>query len=436
MKSMTAIRLVFGAIIVLILGGLVGWYFYLHAAAQSGDAAGDAADPIGSLSASAPSFGGTTGSTPANQAIANGAFSAGNVSSGTSSSELWEADATAVAGMGFVTTETDEYLYYVERGNGYVFAARPSDETTSRLTDTLMPKIYQALFADDGSVIERSIDGSGNVTTFLGTISTSTISSANSTTSIDALAQAIPGDTSTTSPASLAGYYLQPDIRSIALDPVTKELFYLMADPKGGVDGFTQAWSGTKKTQVFSSIVGSWRPYILADGTMAVLENPADGIPGYAYGVSSAGVLKPLVRDVAGLTILSKASSPLILYGSSSGSSLSLFGIASSSPISLPLSTVADKCVWLPGGSDIAYCAVPNGATPNDFLDNWYQGTTNTSDDWWEIDLSSGTTERIYSPSAENVSLDVEDPTIDPSGNYIAFENASDQSLWVLRVAQ
>ena len=32
--------------------------------------------------------------------------------------------------------------------------------------------------------------------------------------------------------------------------------------------------------------------------------------------------------------------------------------------------------------------AVPNGTVPQDFLDNWYKGTVDTSDDWWEIDLS------------------------------------------------
>jgi hypothetical protein len=424
MNISTSLRIVLGGIIVLILGGLAGWYFYLHMQ----ESTITSTDAAAGLNTPAPSFGGTSGSTQSNQAIATQAFGSSNVTSaGTSSSALWEVDPAAVAGMGFVTSESSEYLYYVERGNGYVFAGHPSDETSVRLTDTLMPKIYQALFADDGSVIERSIDSSGNVTTFLGTISTSTASSSTpmgSTTS------------SPSAPAALTGVYLPAGIRSVAINRSTKALFYLTADPKGGVDGTSVAWNGTKQKQIFSSAIGSWRPSILDDGTIVLLESPADGVPGYAYTLSAAGTLSPLVRNIAGLTILPKTSSPLLLYGSSAGSTLSLYGVASSSPQLLSIATVADKCVWLPGPSEVAYCAVPTSQTANDFLDTWYQGATHTSDDWWEIDLSNGSATRIYSPSANNVSLDVEDPTIDPSGNYIAFINANNQSLWVLRVAQ
>lgn len=432
-KIPTSVRLIIGGLIVLMLGGLFGWYFYLH----SQEATTSATDASRGLGAPAPSFEGSSGSTQADQSIATQGFGAGGSSAATSSSELWEVDRTPVSGMGFVTTETDEYLYYVERGNGYVFTAHPSTETVGRLTDTLLPKIYEAQFADDGSVIERSIDSAGEVTTFLGTISTSTAASSSvaSTNSQQAIAQ---GDASSTAdtPGSLIGTYLPPGIQAIALDRVSREIFYLEADPQGGVDGITEAWDRSKKKQVFSSIVGSWRPSILDDGTIVLLESPADGIPGYAYTLGASGALKPLVRDVPGLTVLPKASSSLVLYGSSSESGLALYADATSTPELLSIATVADKCVWLPGNSEIAYCAVPNGAVPPDFLDNWYRGTANTSDDWWEIDLSLGTAQRIYSPSVDNVSLDVEDPTIDASGNYIAFINASDQSLWVLHVTQ
>lgn len=426
MKLTTLLRLVLVGLVVLVLGGLAGWYFYLHSQETTPVSAQTGSD----IGTSTPSFEGSSGSTEANQEIATQAFGTiTTTASGTSSSELWEVDPAAVAGMGFVTSETDEYLYYVERGNGYVFAAHPSSESTARLTDTLMPKVYQALFADDGSVIERSIDQNGNITTFLGTISTSTSATGSST----------PASVSSvsTGPATLAGLYLPAGIQSIALNRASKALFYLTADPKGGVDGTSVQWNGTKQKQIFSSAIGSWRPTILDDGTIVLLESPADGIPGYAYTLSSTGTLAPLVRNVAGLTILPKSSSQLLIYGSSVGSTLSLYGITTSgTPQALSVATVADKCVWLPGSSEIAYCAVPNNPTPNDFLDAWYQGATHTSDDWWEIDLSDGTVERIYSPSINNVSLDVEDPTIDPSGNYIAFINATNQSLWILHVTQ
>ena len=432
-KINSFVRILIGGVVILMLGGLVGWYFYL----RSQSAAINTVSAGRSLGSAIPSFGSPTGSTQANQAIATQSFGPNGQmtnAAASSSSPLWEVDQAPVAGMGFVDTATDEYLYYVERANGYIFSAHPSARTITRLTDTLTPKIYEAQFTNDGSFIERSLDSAGNVTTFLGALATTT-GAMNSGQTASSSANA--GTAASASPfQNIVGVFLDPNIQAIALDHSSGAIFYLVADPHGGVDGISMQWNGTKKQTVFSSIVGSWDPSVLDDGTIILLESPADGLPGYAYSLGTAGALKPLVRGVPGLTVLTKTSSPLLLYGSSSGRGLTLTGMASSTPQVIPLSTIADKCVWLPGNSEIAYCAVPNGTIANNFIDSWYMGLAHTSDDWWKIDLSTGATQRIYSPSADNISIDVADPTIDASGNYITFINATDQSLWVFHVAQ
>ncbi len=429
-KIPSFVRILIGGVVVLMLGGLAGWYFYLHSQGTAINTV-NAGRNLGTV---APSFGSPTGSTQANQAIAVQSFDANGQSSpaASSSSPLWKIDQAPVAGMGFVDTATDEYIYYIERANGYVFSARPSERVIERLTNTLTPKIYEAQFADDGSFIERSIDSGGSITTFLGMLSTST----PSTTSAQAASITTTNTTNSTLFDAVAGVFLEPNIQSIAIDHLTRAIFYLVKDPHGGVDGISMQWNGTKKQQVFSSLVGSWNPMIMDDGTITLLESPSDNMPGYAYTLKSGGVLTPLVRNVPGLTILPKTASPLLLYGSTSGTGLALFGMLTGTSQTISLATIADKCVWLPGSSEIAYCAVPNGTIQAGFLDNWYRGIVHTTDDWWKIDLSTGSTQRIYSPSADNVSFDVEDPTIDASGNYIAFKNATDQSLWVLHVAQ
>jgi hypothetical protein len=195
-------------------------------------------------------------------------------------------------------------------------------------------------------------------------------------------------------------------------------------------------WNSSKRTTLFSSSIAGWRPLLLSDGTMLLAESPADDIPGYLYSLTANGGLVPRVRGIRGLTVLPDPSSSLILYGSSSGGTLTLFAQSTSTPQEINLATVADKCVWLPGKSTIVYCAVPTSQTPPQFLNNWYRGVIHTSDDWWKIDISNGTQQRIYSPSVDGVSLDVANPTIDATGNYIAFTNATDQSLWVVHVAQ
>jgi hypothetical protein len=339
----------------------------------------------------------------------------------------------------------EEYLYYVERGNGYVFGAIPQSHSLQRVTDTLFPKVYEAQFARDGSVIERSLDSRGRITTFLGTISSSStpvltsIHGTATSSTIDTLRTQITKDSrprTTTTSSILSGVYLEPGVTRISMSPLTRTLFLLVPNQSGGVDGYSQDWNGTKRTKIFSSLIRSWEPRVLEDGRIIMSERAADGIAGYSYVVGKSGSLSPLVRDTPGLLVVPKSASSALIYSSSSGESVTLYAQATSTPIALALQTIADKCVWLSGQTLIAYCAVPRTAPPASFLDNWYRGVVHTSDDWWRIDLSSDTLERVPSGGSNGESFDVVHPTIDSTGNYIAFINAVDQSLWTLHVAQ
>ena len=111
-----------------------------------------------------------------------------------------------------------------------------------------------------------------------------------------------------------------------------------------------------------------------------------------------------------------------------------------------PIQTIADKCTWAPTspeapqgkpGDLIAYCGVPQTIPSQQFLDDWYKGIVHTSDEFYEVDASAASTTLLYNPQGDtSASLDVEDPSVDPSGQYLAFINAADQSLWVLRIEQ
>ena len=67
-------------------------------------------------------------------------------------------------------------------------------------------------------------------------------------------------------------------------------------------------------------------------------------------------------------------------------------------------------------------------------MEEWYRGALHTSDAWWKIDVSAGTAQTLYTPDS-GTSFDAEHPVIDESGGYIAFTNAADKSLWMLRIA-
>ena len=409
---------IFATVVVIICGGLIGWYFFLHTT-QTKNVAVDAAR---GLESEQISFSG--GSTQKN--ISSSMEAGSSTAPRTQTSALWQVDKTPVAGMGFIKNSSTTPLAYIERANGYVFMVDPAQRTIVRHTDTLIPKIYEALVASDGSIIERSLDESGAITTFLGIAHATTTPSLTAADSIE-------------SQHALTGTYMTKDIQTIALNPTTKAMLYTTTNTSGGVDIFSTEWGGAKPKKIFSSNIAHWTPHILQNGNMILTENPADDILGYSYTLLGNGTLSPLIGDVLGLTVLPHPTLKILLYGSSARGVLALFvkKQASSTPITLSIQTVADKCVWLPGNSLIAYCAVPTETPRGDFLNQWYRGAVHTSDTWWKIDVANGTVVQIYSPKkSDGVDVDVEYPIIDPVGNFIFFTNASDKSLWMLKLPQ
>jgi hypothetical protein len=335
---------------------------------------------------------------------------------------LWHITKTPIAGFAFSTSSPS--VYYSERATGYIFTADAISGDVLRRTNTLLPKIYEAYLAHDGGALYRSVsDKTGAVETFSGVIGSST--SANL--------------------GTLLGVNLRNNILAMDANPDSKTIFFIIND-SGNFVGITAPWiegKSGKETQVFSSSIASWKPFALSDGRLIVAEKPQDSASGYAYQVEKNGSLTPLVRAAPGLTILPLANSSVFLFGTSNNGVISLFSQTATTTLLLPIKTVADKCVWAPftsatkkkPASDlVAYCAVPSSIGIRDFLENWYMGTYHTSDSWWRVDLTTGDVKQILEAATGGSLLDVMDPSIDPTGNFLGFKNNADGSLWVLRI--
>ena len=455
------VEYIIAGFVVILIGALVGWYFFL----QSQKKQIAVVDSGRGLNTSVPAFYNNNGSTVQNIANSVGSNTMGGSSTapgiptadttggGKKITRLWEVDNVPVAGMGFVQASTTRSLYFSERASGYILSANQFSQTITRISGTLRPKVYNALFATDGSVIQQTLDASSSVQTFAGSIVQST-------------------STDDTSPkVSLVGQMLVPNIRAITMNPTTKDILYLTEATSGGITVSTTTFANAKQTSIFSSPIASWIPQWLPDGLITLTLSPSDGVPGYAYQLMTKdNSLVPLVRYVNGLMINLHPAASALFYSGSTGSDVSLFlrSDSGTTTIKVPLATVASKCVWGPDVISVstssvatstvatstkatkvrntgpiitvrhthtAYCAAPAKKTDSNFLTSWFRGETHTSDEWWKVDTNTGSTTLIYSPYKEDsLDLDVIKPTIDPDGNYIAFINARDQSLWMLRI--
>lgn len=326
--------------------------------------------------------------------------------------KLWQITRTPVAGAGFAAASPS--LFFAERASGNILRADPTRTEIERLTNTLFPKTIQATFAADGSVVLQSLGESGEIASFAGKIATSSSATA--------------GD----APNKLEGVYLPRDIISLSSRSAPNTLLFLIPDTAGGSVAITSDWQGAKQKRVHSSALSGWRVILTADGTAYVLQKASDGTAGYFYRVLPSGTLERVVGDIPGLVALPKPGSKALLYSSSENGVLSLYSRTSqpSTDALLAIKTVAEKCVWAPGTALIAYCAVPGTAPSGSFLRNWYSGAEHTSDSWWRIDVSAGKVEKLQLP--ESSAFDAQEPIMDSSGSYIAFINGTDRTLWML----
>lgn len=468
----TIATLVLIGIMVMCIGALAGWYLVLRSKGQtltwqsamrgfgveapSGSQNGSTYDNMNDGAGGGFNVGGGGGGAIAGNGSANGttgsggagdnnptdgsggASGGGDIDTGGSSStpntngtvavppktpRLWHVTKTPIAGYGFSNELHD--LFYAERATGYVFKADAWSGEILRRTNTLLPKTYEAFFTRDGNAIYRSInDTTGAVQTFSGIVGTS----------------------STPTLGTLTGVNLENNILSIDANPDTNKLLFFLSS-NGKNTAISEPWiagRAGKGSTVFTSIVGSWKPFVLSDGRLIIMQKPHDGVSGSAFLIEN-GNLNPIVRSAPGLTLAPLTNASPFVFGTSRAGDLKLYANTGTTTLELSIKTVADKCAWAPytpssrdrRASDlVVYCAVPSVIESKSFLEDWYMGTLHTNDSWWRINLTTGATTQILARDTGGASIDVIDPKVDPSGTLLGFRNAVDGTLWVLRIAR
>lgn len=401
-------------LIVLLLGALVWWYFFLGAKQDSLEAI-DAGRGSG---VAAPSFGNAIGSTYDNIVSSISSLvtkATGKPEESSTVPRLWQVTKTPVAGASFIQHGTSSAIRFVERGTGYVLEANPETEALARLTNTLVPRVYEALIGANGSIILRSIDDTGNIVTSAGQI-TAASTSTDST------------------PKTLATRRLPQNIRTIALHPEGEEILYLDPESAGESSVVRAAWNGTGVRRIGNLGIRGWQVQWLSDNRIILTQNAGGGST-YAYEFKENGALSQITSAAPNLAVLPHPNSSALLYSNSAGGlALRARVDAKSSVITLPVRTTADKCVWAGEETLIAYCAVPQVLLSADSLDARLRGEGHTVDTWWQLDIRTGRAEILF---PENMpQIDVENPVMDAEGKYVAFMNARDRSLWLLRLSK
>lgn len=403
-------------IVAIILLGAAGWWFFSHensAPAQTSSEVQTSQNlfPYGQNATSSASSN--------NQQTNNGqTVVVGGISTPTTPLTLVHITTTPVSGMIFLPENKNSAsttLRYIDRGTGHIYDYSFDTGTSTEVTDTTIPKVYRGIFSGTGTrVYLQTLDDSNEIETLSAAVSSATTTGVGMLTDVR---------------------FLPKNIMSIA--PNGSSLFYLVSSASGST-GYVSALSGTNPSQAFSSALSELSTaWPSTDVTLLTKGSASAG--GYLFNLNTkTGAFAPIIHDINGLTALESPSGTFAFGSASIGGTIESFIYNEKTDVSqtIPLNTLADKCVWSNLDSNTIYCAVPtniSGTLPDD----WYQGNVYLADDnIWKITADTGITNIVDFLSEMNPSIDAENLSLDQSEKWLTFVNKEDLTLWALRIAQ
>lgn len=304
------------------------------------------------------------------------------------------------------SSSPDTAIYYIERQSGNVFTYLTGAGTMTRISNKTLPGIQEASWLKDGSTaFVRYLSGTDS-----GTINT----------------YALPS-------SGTGGFFLSQNLSGIA---VASSSILTLVSGINGSNASVMRTDGTRSASAFTTPLSSLRVSFAGPGHYLAFTKPSASLAGAAFVVDRAGVFTRIAGPRNGLVALASPSGKWVLvsYVATGAMQMELVNTATNETVSLPVATIADKCVWA-ADSSAAYCGIPSDpSTTYSYPDDWYQGAVHFSDRIWKIQVADRYAQLILDFSKEsNGSLDATALAIDPLSTTLAFLNKNDGSLWSYR---
>ena len=337
------------------------------------------------------------------------------------------------AGATSVTHDGQTFVRYIARENGFVYEVDPVSGVSKQLTNTTVPRIYEAYWGNGGnSVVIRylfkdPLTKQDIIRTEIGDL-------------------VLPIASSTTELGSLEGLTdrLPDNISGVSVSPNGKFLLYLLP-VSDGVSGTVVALESRNAREVLRNSFSEWLPQMLDSGHIILTTKPSWDVPGFSYLYNTNNrTLSRLVREKNGLTTLGNSAGKRMLYNEnvSGNTVLSMYDekgfadedsqITHTAP--LQLATLPEKCAWSGNGVRI-FCAAFADTAQNHIPDDWYQGTVSLHDTFWTIDTNSSDLVYLADPQKEvGHNFDVLSPFIGGNEKHLFFINKNDFTVWSMRL--
>ncbi len=312
----------------------------------------------------------------------------------------------------------EERFRWIERGTGHIFETTSTSMDVARLSNTTVTKVVEAFFTNNGdSLILRDLVGS-----------TDTIRTRFAT---------LTFETPTSTEQVLKTTDLPVDITQIARSPDRGQIFSVM---DSGMRGILSNTDGGSKVGIFDTPIKEWLVQWPNKQTILLTTKPSGATAGFSYSINpQTRSFSRILGGINGLTTLMSPDGEKVLYSQSESGSVKLFSYDRKTGASTDmfLRTFPEKCVWSPVEKSLIYCGLPADIAFNLYPDVWYQGRIVFSDSIWSINVDTLETHLLVTPTDEvGTIIDVINPELNSTGDYMVFQNKIDLSLWGLQTKE
>lgn len=325
-----------------------------------------------------------------------------------------------VAGYDFVDTSKGFVIWYVERASGHVFQAATSTLDIVRVTNTTIPRVYEAhIGKGGGNVILRTLSETGErIQTFIGSPKVRVTSS-----------------TSTDSTKELSGIFTSDTVAALSLSP-SKDRFFGMTGSQTGIGNiYTFA---AKSTNAFSNPLKKWVPQWVSANSIIMTSAPSAKTLNISYLLNpTTKAFTKLMGPKNGLVVSSSPAVNKLLYSENKGNALSfgIYDIKTGVESVIDSGTIPDKCVWSKKDTSLAYCGFPKNLVAGAYPDDWYQGKVLFNDTLRTLDTNTFRFNTISDlESAARTQIDATNLMLSSDEKYLLFTNKADLTLWMLEL--
>lgn len=314
-----------------------------------------------------------------------------------------------VAGSIFISNTKGDVVRYIEKATGHVYDVPTYENTTSRVTNTTIPQIYEAKFTESGAgFIAQYMKSEDNVETMYGKI------------------------TGTSTEKTVSGTILSRNILSFAVSPNTRNIFTLEKTPTGS-EGYISTPNGTNKKLVWSSPLKEFIPQFISETHIGLQSKPHPSAFGLLFDINTTNAAKNVViSNQTNLTTLPYTKNSYVLYANNSG--LFSLNTARNTQNELSPNTFPEKCVWA-NTKLFVYCGVPKSQLNSNSLYSWYKGEVSYSDTIWEYNITSNTARQMTDlKDLSGRDIDISEISINQNDTLLLIESKIDGSLWSVKI--